>query len=89
MHGKGKYKWNNGSEYEGEYYRNKREGYGKLKYKNGLSFRGDFKNGKPEGIGTMEYKGKQFEGEFRNGHFVGDIKKIIKDIDNNDIFNLI
>ena len=67
MNGKGKYKWPDGSEYEGEYVNNKREGKGKFKWSTGAIFEGIFHNGKPKGKGKMTYKGSSVNSEFKNG----------------------
>ena len=47
MTGKGKYKWPDGSEYEGDYIKNKKEGKGKFKWSSGSIFEGLFLNRKP------------------------------------------
>jgi len=80
MNGKGYYKWPDGTEYNGEYVNNIKEGYGEFKWSNGAIFKGKFHNGKPNGKGIMIYKGHSFNAEFKNGHFVGDLKSILKSI---------
>ena len=83
MNGKGNYKWPDGTEYNGEYLNNIKEGYGEFKWSNGAIFKGKFHNGKPNGKGIMTYKGYSFNAEFKNGHFVGDLKSILKSFDIN------
>lgn len=82
MHGIGKYIWPDGNEYEGEYIKNIKEGNGKFKWNNGATFKGEFHNGKADGKGIMSYKGYNFDAVFKNGHFEGDLKAILKDIKN-------
>lgn len=82
MHGKGKYIWPDGNEYEGEYIKNIKEGNGKFKWNNGAIFEGKFHDGKADGKGIMNYKGYNFDAEFKNGHFVGDLKAILKELKN-------
>jgi hypothetical protein len=82
MHGKGKYIWPDGNEYEGEYIKNIKEGNGKFKWSNGAIFEGKFHDGKADGKGIMNYKGYTFDAEFKNGHFEGDLKAILKELKN-------
>ena len=82
MNGKGNYKWPDGSEYTGEYINNIKEGKGEFKWSNGAVFKGQFVNGKPNGKGIMIYKNHSFDAEFVNGHFVGNLKSILKSINN-------
>lgn len=84
MHGKGKYIWPDGNEYEGEYIKNIKEGNGQFKWNNGAIFKGNFHNGRADGKGVMTYKGYNFDAEFKNGHFEGDLKAILKEIKNNN-----
>jgi hypothetical protein len=52
MHGKGLFKWPDGTEYEGDYVNNLREGLGEYRWKNGKKFKGMFKGGKQHGKGV-------------------------------------
>ena len=85
MHGKGVYKWKEGSEYEGGYKNNLRDGKGIFKWKNGVIFEGNFIHGKPEGKGEMRntINNKKIEVEYKDGTFVGNIKEIIKQLISN------
>ena len=80
MHGKGLYKWKEGSEYEGEYNNNIREGKGIFRWKNGIEFEGNFLDGKPEGKGVMKSKDKEINVEYKKGELLGDIKEILKQL---------
>lgn len=80
MNGKGHYKWPDGSEYKGEYVNNIKEGVGEFKWSNGAIFKGKFHNGKPNGKGLIVYKGYEINAEFKNGHFVGNLKSILQNI---------
>ena len=60
-------KWPDGSEYEGEYVKNKREGKGKFKWSNGTIFEGMFHDGKPNGKGILIDKGLTYGAEFKDG----------------------
>ena len=44
MHGKGKYTWSDGREYEGQWKHNLMDGYGVCKYKDGRMYTGMYKN---------------------------------------------
>ena len=49
MHGLGKYKYNNGLIYEGNYSNGTKNGHGKLIYPDGKIFEGEFVDGYPQG----------------------------------------
>jgi hypothetical protein len=53
MHGFGKMKHVNGTEYEGEYKYDKYDGRGVLKYPNWQYYKGEFKNGLRHGHGVF------------------------------------
>jgi hypothetical protein len=56
IHGKGYQKWiQDGSEYIGDYYAGKREGYGIFKYPNGDQYEGEWMDNKPDGMGTYTW----------------------------------
>ena len=76
MHGRGTYKWPDGSEYDGEYINNIKEGNGTFKWADGRIFKGTFKNGKPHGFGKLSFKGIDFDAEFINGKLNGDLKEM-------------
>ena len=46
MHGKGVFEWNDGKKYEGEFVKDKKQGFGILKWPDGRSYEGYWKNGK-------------------------------------------
>ena len=77
LHGKGKFKWNDGNEYEGEYVNGIREGIGEFKWSNGNIFRGRFRQGKPDGRGLTTYNGERFKAEFDNGTFLRKIDGVL------------
>ena len=56
MNGKGKFIYQDGSFYEGEFKNGNRNGYGIYKYNNGDIFKGEYKDGK-------RYKGKEYNGD--------------------------
>jgi hypothetical protein len=67
--GYGKYLWNDGSRYEGQWHNDKRNGNGKFIWPNGDLYEGDFFNGMQHGNGRIVYKnGKSFSGSFVNGN---------------------
>jgi hypothetical protein len=67
MEGYGKYYYNNGDRYEGEFLNGIREGKGKIFYGNGDRFEGEFQRNVREGKGKIfQANGEVFEGIFRN-----------------------
>ncbi len=50
MHGNGKLKYPDGSDYEGQFQFDKRHGVGKMVYPNGDSYNGNWKNNKVKKI---------------------------------------
>jgi hypothetical protein len=67
-HGFGKYFWNDGSRYEGQWQNDKRNGKGKFVWSNGDVYEGEFQNGMQNGFGKIIYKnGKILSGKFLNG----------------------
>ena len=67
MHGKGLLTYENGNTYEGEFVKNRREGYGSFSWVNGKKFEGHWKNGKQHGRGTCYRNGKNWKVQFDNG----------------------
>mgnify|MGYP000904812447 CR=1 FL=1 len=47
--GKGKFYWNDGTFYEGEFEKNNINGYGVIKWADGSSYQGDWVDNKKEG----------------------------------------
>lgn len=70
MHGRGIYKWPDGSEYEGDYVDNIKEGYGFFKWSNGKTFKGGFKKNTPHGTGIMTLGNEIFEVVFEVGKMI-------------------
>lgn len=66
---KGKIETSINSTYEGEFNNGKFEGYGV--YKSFFTYEGYWKNGKYHGYGKFIYNKKLYEGEFKEGIFVG------------------
>ena len=52
MHGKGKYYFQDGRIFEGDYLNGRKNGAGKFTWPNGKIFEGDFRDGKQHGVGT-------------------------------------
>ena len=77
---KGKYIWEDGKYYLGEFKNNKPNGKGIKYYKNGkIMYEGSFINGKYDGIGKYIYKeGHYFIGKYENGLRNGKVLNIIK-----------
>ena len=64
----GKFKWIDGSFYDGEIKNNTFEGKGIFHWKEGKEYNGEWKEGKMNGKGIMNYvDGSKYEGEFING----------------------
>ena len=65
---KGRFKWNDGSYYDGEIKNNSFEGYGIFHWKEGREYKGSWKGGKMWGFGEIKYiDGAKYEGNFVNG----------------------
>ena len=76
--GTGTHVYSSGSEYEGEFFADKKEGFGNMKFANGNFYEGDFSNDLMNGQGFMLYKnGDEYLGEFLNDkrHGKGVMKK--------------
>ena len=44
--------------YDGNWVKNKREGFGRMKFKNGSVYEGEFKNNKIDGLGNIIFNEK-------------------------------
>ena len=71
--GQGKFTYDEGSSYEGQFKDGVRQGFGVYKYASGSRFEGQYKNDQPNGFGKMFHNdGDRFEGMYkdgvRNGH---------------------
>ena len=68
----GRYVWNNGDKYVGEYQNNKKHGQGNQSWENGDKYVGEYKNNKRTGQGTYIYgentkfAGDRYIGEFKD-----------------------
>lgn len=80
MEGRGKYKWPDGGEYEGEYRNNIKEGIGRFKWSNGKIFEGPFRNGKPHGVGKLIISNVSYEVEFKDGKLTNNSREKGKSI---------
>ena len=70
--GKGKFSYNDGNTYEGEYKNDMREGRGIYRYKNGDKYIGEWKKDKKHGKGIIFFSnGERYEGDFKEGNFDG------------------
>jgi len=66
--GKGIYRWNNGSIYDGEYRNDLRHGKGRFMWANGESYIGDYRNDERTGKGIYLWPdGSRYEGDFLSG----------------------
>ena len=57
--------------YVGEVREGKKEGYGECFYKNGDYYKGEWVNDKKEGKGLLYFRGERYEGNFKNGYYIG------------------
>ena len=73
-HGNGKFTWQDGSYYEGEFVDGVFHGVGTYYFKEyDKTYNGQFQNGKIEGNGEMKWKdGREFYGQFVNGKEEGE-----------------
>ena len=66
--GVGRYTYEDGSVYEGEFYQGKRHGYGKMTYRDHSTYEGEFLNDQCDGFGVYrEYGGYLFTGIWKEG----------------------
>ena len=66
--GKGRYEWNDGSVYVGQWTDDLREGEGTFTWANGDSYSGAYSNDKREGLGTKVYRnGETYTGYWKKG----------------------
>ena len=70
MHGYGKFTFNDGTIYVGEYRNGIKQGKGKLIYPGNKIFDGNFDKGLPEGEGIYSENGKTFKVLFSQGNFI-------------------
>lgn len=73
-YGRGKYTWNDGTVYEGDYSNETgfKHGKGKLIETDGTIYEGDFKDGMKSGNGIQKNTdGRVYEGEFKNNNWNG------------------
>lgn len=76
--GFGKFKYENGDIYEGEFYDDKREGFGVYTWKTGEKFIGESLGNVFSGFGVMEFRdGTKYIGDFKNGEFEGEGEKTL------------
>ena len=67
-HGKGTYKWLDGSFYEGDFDRDLRHGTGHFKWANGETYKGDYLQDQRTGLGIYTWPdGSFYEVSFLNG----------------------
>ena len=77
MEGFGKYFYNNGDRYEGEFKGGIREGNGKLFYGNGDRYEGEFRNNVREGKGKMFLtSGEVYEKIFRDDKPMEEVENV-------------
>lgn len=66
--GEGKYTWDDGSMYVGEWADGEAHGRGKLTFSNGNVYEGEFQDGEAHGQGSLMYaNGDVYEGNFKDG----------------------
>ena len=73
-HGHGKYVWNDGSMYEGQWCENKINGSGIYVWPDGRKYMGEWYQGKQHGRGTYIKEGKKREGIWDMGKRIEWIK---------------
>ena len=73
--GKGKTKYDNGDEYEGDYYEDKRQGKGIMKFVNGERYEGEFYEDMLHGKGLLFKNDLVYEGVWNKNNIVGKLKK--------------
>ena len=67
-HGKGIYRWNDGSVYEGDYRNDQRHGMGRFMWANGESYTGEYRHDERTGKGLYLWPdGSRYEGDFLAG----------------------
>ena len=67
-HGRGIYRWPDGSWYEGDFRDGRRHGQGVFVWPNGERYEGEYRNGEADGRGVYRWPdGDSYEGEFRGG----------------------
>lgn len=72
--GKGVFLYNDGSEYNGEWFNDKRSGYGKFTYPNNSKYEGEWLNDLPHGKGKFDFANgeiKTYDGNWSKGKFFG------------------
>ena len=69
----GKYTWNDGTFYDGEWRDGVIHGTGTITYPNGDVFKGNFENNKKIGCGTRITKGEARTECYKNGEYVGEM----------------
>ncbi len=85
--GNGKYVWQNGSTYEGQWKNGKREGLGKYHYSNGSVYEGQWLNDKKNGTGTLWiYENKKLIGKYVGTWLDDEMHGIITIYDENNLF---
>jgi hypothetical protein len=73
-HGIGKMKYNDGLQYDGEWFEDKKHGKGACIYSDGSKYTGDWVNDSPQGEGIFEFftgEFKSYSGGWRKGKFFG------------------
>jgi len=68
MHGRGLYKWTNGTQFEGDFVCNKIKGYGRYQWPDDSFYEGDVIDGIRHGVGIFKTShGVSYSGEWKNG----------------------
>jgi len=72
-HGEGKYKWEDGSVYTGDWVNGKRDGKGKMMFANGRVYEGHWKDDKLDGKGRFTWRcGDFYDGEMKENELHGE-----------------
>lgn len=82
LHGRGRYTWEDGRSYEGQYVDDKKEGFGIYVWPDGRKYEGWWRNGKQHGEGRFfNTKGKSKKGIWEEGERIRWVEGSRKDRD--------
>ena len=73
-HGKGKYTWDDGDVYDGDWKNDEMTGKGKYTWSNGDVYNGYWRDGNRHGYGNMKYSDGTYEGQWKDDKMTGNGK---------------